>query len=170
MTSKASALFNDFSSVFSTDLILADKLFFNSLMFKSRLFRLLFVILFVLCLLIGMGILVKASGSSESCPNWPKCFGYWVPPSCECYLPDDYRITYKIASGADFNYVIAKVWMMSIFLYTETFALCLLFIHFLISLQMRISRTGILVSMFAFLILLLEMLHILTNIGSTRNN
>lgn len=121
----------------------------------------------VLCLLIGMGILVKASGSSESCPNWPKCFGYWVPPSCECYLPDDYRITYKIASGADFNYVIAKVWMMSIFLYTETFALCLLFIHFLISLQMRISRTGILVSMFAFLILLLEMLHILTNIGST---
>ena len=121
----------------------------------------------VLCLLIGMGILVKASGSSESCPNWPKCFGYWVPPSCECSLPDDYRITYKIASGADFNYVIAKVWMMSIFLYTETFALCLLFIHFLISLQMRISRTGILVSMFAFLILLLEMLHILTNIGST---
>ena len=105
----------------------------------------------VLCLLIGMGILVKASGSSESCPNWPKCFGYWVPPSCECSLPDDYRITYKIASGADFNYVIAKVWM----------------IHFLISLQMRISRTGILVSMFAFLILLLEMLHILTNIGST---
>lgn len=124
----------------------------------------------VLCLLIGMGILVKASGSSESCPNWPKCYGYWVPPSCECSLPDDYRVTYKIASGADFNYVIAKVWLMSIFLYTETFALCLLFIHFLISLRMRISRIGIFVSMFAFLIIVLEMLHILTNTGSTSFN
>ncbi len=124
----------------------------------------------VLCLLIGMGVLVKASGSSDSCPNWPKCYGYWVPPSCECTLPNDYRVTYKIASGADFNYVIAKVWLMSVFLYTETFALGLLFIHFLISIRMRILRIRILVSLLAFVTLLFEMLHILTNIGSTSFN
>lgn len=28
------------------------------------------------------------------CPDWPKCFGYWVPPTEESALPDDYREKY----------------------------------------------------------------------------
>ncbi len=68
--------------------------------------------LIVLFLLIGVGGLVRVTGSGMGCPDWPKCFGLWVPPTCECQLPNNYHEIYKnhgYPLGTNFDKV--KTWV-----------------------------------------------------------
>jgi cytochrome c oxidase assembly protein subunit 15 len=50
-------------------------------------------------LLILVGGLVRASGAGLGCPDWPMCYGQWIPPTSVSQLPSGY-------DPADFNAVL----------------------------------------------------------------
>ena len=53
-------------------------------------------------LLIFVGGLVRVSGAGMGCPDWPKCFGRWIPPTSLDQLPDH-------IDPAKFNIVLAWI-------------------------------------------------------------
>ena len=60
--------------------------------------------------LIFVGALVRATGSGMGCPDWPTCFGRWIPPTQESQLPENYHQLYADRGYANTDFNPTKTW------------------------------------------------------------
>ncbi len=61
-------------------------------------------------LLILVGAIVRASGAGMGCPDWPTCFGQWIPPTQESQLPPNYHAIYSELGYANTDFNPVKTW------------------------------------------------------------
>ena len=80
----------------------------NPAMTRLRFVSLATVITIYMLILVG-GI-VRATGSGMGCPDWPTCFGSWIPPTSESQLPADYQTIYAERGYADTTFNLRKTW------------------------------------------------------------
>ncbi len=57
-----------------------------------------------------VGGIVRASGAGMGCPDWPTCFGQWVPPTSEDQLPPNYHEIYAERGYKDTTFNPVKTW------------------------------------------------------------
>ncbi|MEX0617592.1 MAG: COX15/CtaA family protein [Pseudohongiellaceae bacterium] len=72
--------------------------------------RMAWITLAAVYFLILVGATVRASGAGMGCPDWPTCFGRWVPPVSEAQLPANYQQTYADLGYADTRFNVVKTW------------------------------------------------------------
>lgn len=96
--------------------------------------------------LIFVGGLVRTSGAGLGCPDWPKCFGMWIPPLTASELPSQY-------DSSQFNVI--KTWTEYINRLIGVIIGLLILATFLLSFKYRKKNTAVFYSSGAAFVLVL---------------
>lgn len=77
---------------------------------QSHFRRLGIMSIFFIYLVILAGGIVRASGAGMGCPDWPTCFGQWIPPTEEAQLPANYHEIYAQRGYQNTQFNPVKTW------------------------------------------------------------
>ena len=72
--------------------------------------RLVWITIAAVYFLILVGASVRAAGAGMGCPDWPTCFGQWIPPTSEAQLPANYQQIYADLGYAETRFNVTKTW------------------------------------------------------------
>lgn len=65
---------------------------------------------FLVLFLVFVGGLVRSTGSGMGCPDWPKCFGRWVPPTVASEVPLSYWTNPLSSKDGKLIFNVWKTW------------------------------------------------------------
>jgi heme a synthase len=82
----------------------------NDTRILARYRRIATVTIVAVYFLILVGATVRASGAGMGCPDWPTCFGSWIPPFSEEQLPANYQEIYADRGYAETRFNPVKTW------------------------------------------------------------
>ena len=111
--------------------------------------RIAVITLGALYFLIAVGASVRASGAGMGCPDWPTCFGQWVPPTDESQLPRNYQEIYGDLGYADTEFNVLKTWTEYVNRLIGVTIGILIFITTLVSWRLRRYDVSIFLASFA---------------------
>ncbi len=110
-----------------------------------------FIFAMVLLVILAGGV-VRMTQSGMGCPDWPKCFGRWIPPTNASQLPPDFE-KYLKQQDIDHSFNVYHTWIEYINRLLGALLGVFIFIHFIRSVKKfrRINSTIVWISFFMLL-------------------
>jgi len=96
--------------------------------------------------LIMVGGIVRAAGAGLGCPDWPKCYGLWIPPMHVSDVPDGFDLASFNALKTWTEYINRLIGVLVGFFITA---------NFLSSIRYRKTKPSVTISSFTALVLVL---------------
>lgn len=121
----------------------------NSLAAFTRFSKIIVITVFLVILAGGV---VRMTQSGMGCPDWPKCFGRWVPPTSEAQLPPNYKQLYAF-KYVDLSFNAYHTWIEYINRLLGAVLGILLFVQFLWSFKFRKTKPALLVLCLALVLI-----------------
>lgn len=102
-------------------------------------------------LVILAGGVVRMTQSGMGCPDWPRCFGKWIPPLNASELPPDFE-KYLSKQDIDHTFNVWHTWIEYINRLLGALLGVFVFIHLILSIKFRKIKTPVFIaSLFMFL-------------------